>query len=194
MPRLNPLAVAALAVLVEQPMHPYEMYQLMLQRREDHVVRVSAGSLYRAVERLAADGLIVEHATEREGNRPERTVYAITEQGRAAFLETIASMLPDHVNEYPEFPLAVGEAHNLPRDRVVELLGERAEQLRATVASLDAGLARVDAKGVPTRFVLNKHYSRAMVLAELDWVLATIDDLTTGALDWSSPHGPHPVA
>ena len=43
MSRLNPLAVSALALLAERPMHPYEMYQLMLQRREDRVVKVSAG-------------------------------------------------------------------------------------------------------------------------------------------------------
>ena len=49
MSRLSPLALSTLALLTERPMHPYEMYQLMLQRREDRVVKVSAGSLYRAV-------------------------------------------------------------------------------------------------------------------------------------------------
>src|SRR6478752_1949736 len=114
MPHLNPLAFSALGMLVDAPMHPYEMYQLMLARREDRVVKVSAGSLYRAVERLARDGLIVESATERMGNRPERTVYTVTEAGRAAFDESLEEMLGRHVNEFPEFPLAVGEAHNLP--------------------------------------------------------------------------------
>ncbi|MFF2372461.1 PadR family transcriptional regulator [Agromyces sp. NPDC058110] len=194
MSQLTPLAVSALALLVEAPMHPYEMYQLMLQRREDRVVKVNAGSLYRAVERLARDGLIVESATEREGNRPERTVYAVTEAGRLAFLDTVEEMLARHVNEFPEFPLAIGEAHNLPADRVVELLRTRADEVASAIALLDDGLARIAAKHLPKRYVLNVHYSRAMLATELDWLTRTIDDLTTGALDWSSPRGANRTA
>ncbi|SFR91923.1 transcriptional regulator, PadR family [Agromyces sp. CF514] len=191
MPQLTPLAVSALALLVEAPMHPYEMYQLMLQRREDRVVKVNAGSLYRAVERLERDGLIAESTTEREGNRPERTVYAITEAGRRAFLDTVEEMLGHHVNEFPEFPLAIGEAHNLPADRVVELLRAREEQVATAISLLDDGLARIAAKQLPKRYVLNVHYSRAMLETELGWLTQTIDELTTGSLDWSSPHGAH---
>ena len=187
MSRLTPLALSTLALLAERPMHPYEMYQLMLQRREDRVVKVSAGSLYRAVERLAADGYIAETGVEREGNRPERTVYAITDAGRDAVRSTLEQMLGEFVNEFPEFPVAIGEAHNLPPERVAELLGERVARIREFTAFIDTGLAHIAEKGVARHYVLNVHYTRAMLTAELDWLEHTIDELNSGRLDWAAP-------
>ena len=187
MSQLNPLAFSALGMLIDAPMHPYEMYQLMLARREDRVVKVSAGSLYRAVERLARDGLIVESGTERMGNRPERTVYSVTDAGRAAFDESLEEMLGRSVNEFPEFPLAIGEAHNLPAERVVELLADRLDSIHDDIAWYDAAAVRIAEKGVARHYVLNVHYTRAMLTAELDWLEHTIDELRSGRLHWAAP-------
>ena len=45
MAELTPLGLAALALLAERPMHPYEMYQTLVHRREDRNVKVRPGSL-----------------------------------------------------------------------------------------------------------------------------------------------------
>ncbi|HWU59288.1 MAG TPA: PadR family transcriptional regulator, partial [Microbacteriaceae bacterium] len=37
---ITPLAIATLALLAERPMHPYEMYQTLIQRAEDRIVKV----------------------------------------------------------------------------------------------------------------------------------------------------------
>ena len=50
---LTPLALAVLRLLHERPMHPYEMHQLVRDRGTDFAIKVRAGSLYHAVERLA---------------------------------------------------------------------------------------------------------------------------------------------
>jgi DNA-binding PadR family transcriptional regulator len=188
MAALSPLGVTVLALLAERDMHAYEMYQLMLERKEDKVVRVSPGSVYRTVERFAADGLIDEVAVERQGNRPERTVYSITGAGRVAMRETIAAMLRRHVNEFPEFPVAIGEAHNLPAGEVAELLGERLESVRAVIDVIDGSLARVAERGLPAAYVLDLPYSRVLLAAEAGWLEQTIHDLGSGALAWPAEH------
>ena len=167
MPQLNPLAFSALGMLIDAPMHPYEMYQLMLARREDRVVKVSAGSLYRAVERLARDGLIVESGTERMGNRPERTVYTVTDAGRDAFDESLEEMLSRSVNEFPEFPLAIGEAHNLPAERVVELLGTRLDAIRDVLTADGRTLAQVEENAGALRY-------GALAAEQLDGIAAIL--------------------
>ena len=53
MPELTPLAISVLALLNERPMHAYEMYQLLLSRHNNRIVKVRPGSLYHTVERLA---------------------------------------------------------------------------------------------------------------------------------------------
>ena len=90
---LTPLTLAALALLAERPMHPYEMYQLSMQRRDHRLVKIRPGTLYHAVRRLAESGLVAVVGTEREGNRPERTTYEITDAGRDQLESSVALML-----------------------------------------------------------------------------------------------------
>ena len=69
-------ALAVLALLIEAPMHPYRMQQLIKSRGKDQVINVrQRGSLYQTIERLARDGLIAEDIVERGEGRPDRTVY-----------------------------------------------------------------------------------------------------------------------
>jgi DNA-binding PadR family transcriptional regulator len=186
MPALTPLGVAALGLLDERSMHPYEMFQLMVQRAEDRLVKVRPGSLYHTVDRLAQDGLVTALGTERAGNRPERTVYEITDAGRLALSDRVADLLGTPVNEYPVFPLAVAEAHNLPADTVAALLRRRLEQQDAVIRSYQAGLESVRARGVPRRYWVDAELSLALLRAETDWIRTFLDELATGALDWDA--------
>src|ERR1700682_6579753 len=78
----TPLALAVMNLLMERPMHPYEMKSKIKERGHDQVIRLKGGSIYDTVERLEEGGFIQAQETSREGRRPERTVYAITETGR----------------------------------------------------------------------------------------------------------------
>ena len=62
-------------------------HQLRLQAEQEHVhfwTDISVGGIYGALKRLAAEGLLAPVRTEREGNFPERQVWTITDEGRAA--------------------------------------------------------------------------------------------------------------
>jgi DNA-binding PadR family transcriptional regulator len=182
---LTPLGVAALALLIERPMHPYEMYQTLVQRSEDRVVKVRPGSLYHTVDRLAGQGLVRATGTEREGNRPERTTYEITEQGSLALSERVTEILATPINEYPEFPLALGESHNLPVETVIQLLRHRVALLRADLGYMEAGIRALEAKKLPRRYWINVQYTRTLREVEVTWLESLIDDLESGELSWS---------
>ncbi|MFE4467937.1 PadR family transcriptional regulator [Leifsonia sp. NPDC056824] len=183
-PTLTPLAVAALALLAEGPTHPYEMYQTLVLRSEDRLVKVRPGSLYHTVDRLARQGLVRATGTEREGNRPERTTYEITEEGTQALGERVADIIATPVNEFPEFPLGLGEAHNLPVETVIDLLRNRVGLMRADIALLDDGIHRVRAKGLPEKYWLDVRYLRTTAEAEAAALEALIDDLASGVISW----------
>ena len=89
----NPLALAVLACLGERPMHPYEISSTLRQRGKEESIKLNFGSLYSVVAALEKHGLIVEQERIREGNRPERTIYAITQEGEALFEEWLADLL-----------------------------------------------------------------------------------------------------
>lgn len=182
---LTPLAVAALALLAERPSHPYEMYQTLLQRSEDRLVKVRPGSLYHTVDRLEAHGLVRATGTEREGNRPERTTYEITDEGTRSLGERITEIIGTPVNEYPEFPLGLGEAHNLPLETVVALLRKRVSLIRADVAVLDDAVEHLTQRGVPAKYWVDVRYQRALAAADADLLESLIADLESGVVSWS---------
>src|SRR5215471_4350331 len=129
---LTPLALAVLRLLHERPMHPYEMHQLVRERYVDHVVKVRAGSLYHTIERLHRLSLIEPVETGREGRRPERTVYAITDTGRDEFMSNLRDLLRFPAEEFPVFASALemlgavdpAVAHRLLEQRVMALEAE----------------------------------------------------------------------
>src|SRR6476469_9439224 len=105
--RPSPLMLMVLVLLAEAPMHPYEMQRIMQWRGKDQVVRVQRGSLYPAVERPVKAGLVEPSEVEREGRRPERTVYRLTEEGRETAAHWLTDMLRTVRNEFPDFPAAL---------------------------------------------------------------------------------------
>ncbi|MBN9196812.1 MAG: helix-turn-helix transcriptional regulator, partial [Microbacterium sp.] len=70
-----------LALLREGDMHPYEMIRLMRQRSNDRMLTITNGTLYHTVGRLERAGLLDEVRIDRDGNRPERTTYTLTDLG-----------------------------------------------------------------------------------------------------------------
>ncbi|MEZ2390810.1 PadR family transcriptional regulator [bacterium RCC_150] len=181
---LTPLGVAALALLVEAPMHPYEMYQLLMARHEDRLVKVRPGTLYHAVGRLEQAGLVEATGIDRAGNRPERTTYRITDTGKEALTERLHDMLSDPVNEYPTFPHAIAEAHNLPAGVVVDLLDKRVARLEDQLDFLLRGEESVLAKGVEPKFWVDVKYQQSMLRTEIDWIRGFQNDLRSGQLPW----------
>src|SRR6185437_9399825 len=78
----NLLALAVLSYLSQAPMHPYELGRTLREHGDHRSIKFNHGSLYMVVQQLARAGFIEGQETTRAGNRPERTVYALTDAGR----------------------------------------------------------------------------------------------------------------
>lgn len=174
-----------LVLLAETPMHPYEMQRLMQWRGKDQVVRVQRGSLYPAVERLASAGLIEPRETGREGRRPERTVYQLTEEGRDTAETWLSSMVRTVRNEFPEFPAALSFIPLLSAEDARSQLTARLLGLGKEIAALKSISADLrEQYQLPRLFAIEDEYRLAMFEAEHAWISAVLDDLASGALYW----------
>src|SRR5579872_7510230 len=101
--RANPLALAVLVCLYEKPMHPYEVAQTLRRRAKQESVRLNWGSLYAVVESLEKKMFIKATGTRREGRRPERTVYEITDDGVREMTDWMTVLIGVPMKEYPAF-------------------------------------------------------------------------------------------
>lgn len=179
---LTPLAVAVLGLLRERPMHPYEMQQLLLERHRDVFFKVRPGSLYHTVDRLQSQSLIEPAGTERCGNRPERTTYRITDEGNRTVQSWVREQLAAPQPEYPSYPYALTEAHNLTPEDAADALRERCAALTERLGSLTSTM---DSKAPDGRiYRIGGEQLIAMVRAELDWTQTLIDDIENKEFPW----------
>jgi len=180
----SPLALAVLALLIEAPMHPYRMQQLLKSRGKEDVINIrQRGSLYQTIERLGREELIAPETVERGEGRPERTVYAITPVGRKIAIEWLRDMLAEPQNEFPEFPVALSFLALLTAEEARPLFEARLALLQGREIKLAADLAAY-LPVLPRLLLLENDYLLAATRAERAWVAGVLADLESGALRW----------
>ena len=183
--RFSPIALAVLALLYEEPMHPYRMQQLIKERGKDEVINVrQRASLYQTIDRLLRAKLIIVKEIAREEKWPERTIYAITEHGRTTMLGWIREVLSKPGREFPAFPAVLAHLPLLTPEDAQAQLGQRAHTLTAELERIDAELRR-GIELVPRLFLIEMEYLRAMVHTELMWVQSLVAELGSGQLTWN---------
>ena len=186
----TPLALAVMVTLTERPMHPYEMAATMRRYGKERNIRLNYGSLYTVVNNLARHGFIEAIEAQREGRRPERTVYRLTEAGQRELDGWMSELIAEPVMEYPQFEAALAELPVVPPGRVLALLRERITALEKSIEADRAELAAV--AHLPRLFLLEGEYHLAMTEAELAWVRGLAAELAGGSFphqqDWQRLH------
>jgi Transcriptional regulator PadR-like family len=138
------------------------------------------------VARLADRGLIEPVEVSREGRRPERTVYAITEAGREELLDWLWELTSVPDVEYPAFAAPLMFIYALGKDRAIAALSQRAARLEAEISSADTFAAAMLAEvpDFPRIFGVEEEYAQTMRRAELAWLRATVAELRDGTFPW----------
>jgi len=180
----NLLALAVLSYLTVKPMHPYELSRTLRDNGDARSIKFNHGSLYMVVQQLAKAGFIAEQETSREGQRPERTVYAITDAGRREVRDWLSQLIgqPDH--EYPHFVAALSLVAALPPGEVVPLLHHRLEALAGQRAEIQAMIDDSLNQGVPELFLVEEEYRLALLDAESSFVTKFIGQITDPETGW----------
>ncbi|MGY5125455.1 PadR family transcriptional regulator [Streptomyces nigrescens] len=182
----SPLALTVLALLHHRPLHPYGIQQLLKRWGKVHVVNVGQrAGLYRTIERLQAGGLIAVRQTERDQLYPERTVYEVTDEGRAVTRDWLEQMLAVPKAEFPVFPAALSNMLMLSPAEVLPILERRAARLADRRAELERQTADAEI-GLPRITLIENEYLLAVLGAEERWLQGVMSDLRDGSLTWSA--------
>jgi len=191
----NPLALAVLALLFERAMHPYEMAATLKERHKEDSIKLRYGSLYTVIDALLARGLIEARETVRAGNRPERTVYALTGTGLDELRDWMRDLIRRPAKEFTQFEAALSLLPVLPPDEAVLLLRDRALRLSGLVWQMEGQLgelaqhdlsamtrqdlpAPMKGQKFPPLFTIESEYRLAMLRAELAFVNELVRRIT----------------
>ena len=171
----NPLALAVLAWLMLEPMHPYELGRRLKETEQDRSINYNRGSLYMVVKQLAKAGFIAAQETVRDTQRPERTVYALTGEGRAELHDWLSELVAQPRHEYPHFGVALSLLSVLSPDEAVRLLNERLTALTAEAGEIRGRMDDAAAGGVAWVFLVEERYRVSMLDAECRFVVELIE-------------------
>lgn len=181
---LSPLALSILELLSERPMHPYELAATMRARHHDEFIRLNFGSLYHTVEVLERNGWIVPAEREKEGRRPERTIYRLTDPGRRVLQQVVSEIVAQPRREYLQFSAGLMFMHHL--DRKVAQLGleQRSQALHATITKLSRIHSELLVSGHTRLALIELEHKIAVLQAERSWVDRIAREIADGKLEW----------
>lgn len=182
----SPLALSILELLDERPMHPYEMASTMRVRHHDEFIRLNFGTLYHTVDVLERNGWIVSVEREKEGRRPERTIYRLTDSGRQVLNRTLGDLLRKPIREYPHFVAGLMFMHHLTAAEAAGHLHERASLLDAQIAKFNHVLAELRNQGVTRLALIEIEHKIAMLDAERKWVRKLEREIIDRKLEWAA--------
>ncbi|MGH3390084.1 MAG: PadR family transcriptional regulator [Actinomadura sp.] len=180
----NLLALAVLSYLVQRPMHPYELGRMLREHGDERSIKFNHGSLYMVFQQLAKAGFITEHETSREGQRPERTVYALTDAGRQELRDWLRELVEQPRHEYPAFVAALSLIAALPPSEALTLLRSRLDRLAEQHTEIRGMVDDTLGKGVPGLFLIEEEYRLALLAAESAFVEHFIEQITDPETGW----------
>ncbi|HVV09816.1 PadR family transcriptional regulator [Amycolatopsis sp.] len=187
----NLLALAVLSTVVQRPMHPYEMASILRERGKDRDMPFKWGSLYTVVGNLEKHGMLEAAESRREGGRPERTVYRITDAGRAELVDWTRELVGSPEPEQPRFQAGLSVVAILAPPDVIGLLRQRLDAIGEQLAAQRKILADAGAQ-IPRLFLVEDEYELAMREAEANWIKALLGELTEGTFpgldQWQAYH------
>jgi DNA-binding PadR family transcriptional regulator len=188
----NLTALAILAVLMPgRPMHPYQMATVLRRTGKERDMRIKWGSFYTVVQSLERHGFIQPTGSHREGRRPERTIYTITDAGRAELLDWLRELVAVPQPERSRFEAALSVLAILSPDEATGLLGQRLRTLDEDIAARGVALEQAG-NHVARTFLIEAEYALAMRRAEAQWVRSLLAELTSGTLaglaEWRDYH------
>ncbi|MGP4046379.1 PadR family transcriptional regulator [Streptomyces sp. 2A115] len=151
-----------------RPMHGHQIRRMAQLDRTELWTDIKPGSLYGVLHRMEAEGIITAVRSEQEGNRPERTVYAITDEGRTELRFLREKVLRDTKLRPDPIDLALQNAQDMSAEELRAILEDRRaavagqleswRHLQSAAAPHIAGLERIIIRHTETR-----------LRAELDW-------------------------
>jgi DNA-binding PadR family transcriptional regulator len=177
----NLLGLHVLATLYERPMHPYEIAAEMRGRGKEQDVKIQWGSLYTVVQNLEKHGFVEAAHTTREGRRPERTVYQITDAGREETVDWLRELVGVPEREYPRLRSGLSVLGILPPDEALYLMRKRIDILDFQIKTEELAL-EASAEKVPRLFIVEAEFGLALLRAEADWLRGLVAELASGEL------------
>jgi len=172
------LQIFILGILCEGHRHPYDIKKMFKQEGLAPEIRITDGTLYYHFDALTKQNYIERIMISREENRPERTLYGITELGREALVEMIYKSFR-HFKDVRDLYPSILFIHHASRERVIGMLEECIEAVNNRIRRYEKVWNQVPQLSGQHPVVLNakilQEHALSLAKTDLEWLGKVLD-------------------
>jgi DNA-binding PadR family transcriptional regulator len=170
---LSKIALLIISFIAEKPLNPYEIKKVFERMQIDKWFPIGSSSIYATIKALVKKGYI-SGTKVKEGNMPEKTIYAITPQGQEALQHSLAIYLREREQIVSVFDLAMMLICHVKKETALEALAQHQSHIEQEIAVREQVYTRAKNNGtIPYTGLIGIKYSIYKREAEL----RTINDL-----------------
>lgn len=125
------MKLVILGLLLEGDKHPYEVQNIIKERQMDCYIKYAKGSLYYAFEQLEKQEAIAVTNIIRDTNRPDKTIFHITELGKKLFHTLLLEQFQAKNHIYKPIYTALSFAHFGNGEEIVPILEKKIQETNA---------------------------------------------------------------
>ncbi len=172
---ISKIDLMVLGLVLEKPMHGYEINQIISSDHMQSWLDISRTSVYYSLTRLKKQGLITE-VVEKQYNKPDRSIYRVTEYGRKLFFDSLARLLAEQDKVFLDYNIGLFFINKFTREKAFEVLEKRKRYLKKWRAGLQEQLKLAKNGDVyPTTLKLVVGHTLAFAEHETAWLETFIE-------------------
>ncbi|MGD8397384.1 MAG: DUF4388 domain-containing protein [Anaerolineae bacterium] len=165
-----------LGLLLDRPMHGYDLYQQIQSEGIDRWFNISAAGVYYSLRKLRDQGWVIE-TRQPGGGSSRKLIHRLTDEGRSAFFAAMENELASHEDTCLDYDLVIYLLNRFPWQRAIPQLEVRQaflkEQMDKVTLALDT--EQGDGSRSLTRAILD-HKLRFLEM-EQEWLTSFIHRL-----------------
>jgi len=154
-------------LLSERSHHGYSIKKILADPTLSIWFPIDYASIYSMLRSLVKEGNARKVVTEKAGNRPKRTVFEITPQGRKRYADLLRDAWKNPVSPTDNIQIALGASGDLPEQEVVELSNQRLNALKIRLKKLNNSRTSAPDEAMVEREV-------ARIKGEISWLKSWI--------------------
>lgn len=177
----NPLTrvdLLVLGMLLDRPMHGYELLQTLRAAGVEEWFPLSIAGPYYSLGKLRDRGFVTE-MPQRSAAGGIKTIYRLTEEGRAAFFQGMEDLFRAQEKVYFEYNVGIYFLNRLPVEQALALLEARRAFLAAWSQELRKALADANRALSPLQRAILDHSLRFLCM-ESQWLEDVIQGVREG--------------
>lgn len=175
-PSTTRIDLLLLGLLLDRPMHGYELFQQIQAEGIDGWFNVSMAGVYYSLGKLRDQGLVAE-SRQRGGRSARKSIYRLTEEGRAAFFAAMEEQAVSQEKVHLDYDVVIYLLNKLPLPRAILLLEQHQAFLVQQAGEVQTALAEErDGGQSPLKLAVLDHKRRFLEM-EKDWLADVIQSI-----------------